>query len=309
MLIHEAMVYDTDERFVDVLAPFVAGGLVAEEKVCVVSRPSNIDLLRDALGADAADIDFLDASDWYRTPARTIAGYHRTVDAARADGATRLRVVGEVEFGSSPAEHAAWTRYESILNSVFAAEPAWIICPYDARRLAKDVVESARRTHLYERTSARCSELCNSFVEPEVFVGPLPLDMGGGLLTDMDLDSDVHRVRVALEHLGSETGLPADRISEVALVISELVTNVLRHGRLPARMRASRDAQCLTVEVTDSGRTRLDPMVGFRRPAGDGIGGAGLWIARQIADRLEIHTGHHGTTVRVRFDLPGPGTT
>jgi hypothetical protein len=56
-------------------------------------------------------------------------------------------VIGEVQFGSTPEEWAEWTAYESILNRAVADQPAWIVCPHDARALPEAVVENASRTH------------------------------------------------------------------------------------------------------------------------------------------------------------------
>ena len=308
---HEALVYDTDTRFVDVLAPFVADGVSAGDQVCVVSRPSNMDLLRDAIGPDGGQVSYIDATEWYSTPARTIAGYHRTIRAARAAGAARIRVVGEVEFGDTEAEHAAWTRYESILNAAFADDPAWIICPYDARRLPARVVEDARRTHSHDAVEPGAPGHNKAFVDPHMFVAPLPLVMRGAVVAEIEfaLDCDLRQVRKVAGRAGTEAGLSAERAAELVIVVSELATNALVHGRSPARLRACRDDRALTLEVSDGGDNGLEPMAGFRPPVRNTVGGVGLWISRQLADHLEIVPEPNGTTVRIRFDVGDPVAT
>lgn len=307
-LVHEALVYDTDARFVDVLTPFVADGVAAGDEVCVVSRPTNVGLLRDALGADGEQVRYIDAAGWYSTPARTIAGYHRTITAAREAGAPGIRVVGEVEFGTTEAEHAGWTRYESILNAVFADDPAWIVCPYDARRLPAGVVDDARRTHSHEAVAPRSPRHNEAFVDPQAFVAPLPLAMQGAVVAEIDfaLDVDLHAVRQTAGRAGIEAGLSDERAAELMVVASELATNALVHGRSPGRLRACCDERALTLEVSDTGEHRLEPLAGFRPPPWNTVGGVGLWISRQLADDLEIVPGSCGTTVRIRFDVPGP---
>ena len=105
-LVHDALLYDSDGEFVDSLTPFVLEGLGLGEEICVVSRPYNCKLLREGLGAHADDVRFVDSNEWYQTPPRTIAGYHKIIKRAVAAGVPGLRVVGEVEFGDAEFEHA-----------------------------------------------------------------------------------------------------------------------------------------------------------------------------------------------------------
>lgn len=303
-LAHDALVYDTDDRFVEVLAPFVANGLKAGEHAYVVTRLANADLLRDALGADAHQVQFVDAVDWYRHPARTIAGYHRTIRSARAAGARRIRVVGEVEFGETKAEHAAWIRYESIINAVFAPEPAWVICPYDARRLPAGIVESARITHDHETVGPEEREHSDWYISPDRFVSALPIEMRGEVLADIELHTDLRPVRALAGRLARRIGLSRTRTVDLTLLMNELASNAVVHGQPPAHLWACHDDGALIVEVRDAGGTPFDPVAGFH-PPGRGGTGVGLWLCRQLADRLEITTDPLGTTARARMTVAG----
>jgi hypothetical protein len=49
--------------------------------------------------------------------------------------------------GSSGAELRLWTRYESLFNLVFAASPMTVVCPYDARSVAPEILRQAHLTH------------------------------------------------------------------------------------------------------------------------------------------------------------------
>jgi anti-sigma regulatory factor (Ser/Thr protein kinase) len=304
-LAHDALVYDSDDRYVEVLAPFLANGLRAGEQACVVTRSAKAALLREALGRDADHVDFIDAVDWYRQPARTIAGYHRTIRSALTAGAPGLRVVGEVEFGDSKADHAAWIRYESIINAVFADDPAWVICPYDARRLPSSIVESARITHSHQATGPEQRGRSEWFVDPTQFVSALPLDVRGDVIAELGVHGDLRPVRQLAAQLARRFGLPHDRAVDLTLVLNELASNALVHGRPPAHLRVCCAGETLTVEVTDAGTAEIDPLAGFRPPSRDRVSGSGLWICRQLADCLEIASGPGGTTVRLRLTLPG----
>ena len=87
----------------------------------------------------AAQVTFVDAREWYRRPGRTITRYDDVLTALEG---RKAFVVGEVEFGTTPREWAAWTRYESVLNGVLAHHTARVICPYDGRRLPSMVTEA-----------------------------------------------------------------------------------------------------------------------------------------------------------------------
>lgn len=306
-LVHDTLVYDSDERFTEILTPYVAEGLAAGEQACVVTRPANAERLRDALGARADQVRFIDATDWYRFPARTIAGYHRTIQSARAAGAPGIRVVGEVEFGDTAAERAAWTRYESVLNEVFATEPARIVCPYDARRLPARVVDDARRTHTHEVVGQGQRRRNEAFVDPHAFVAPLPLALRGALLAEITLDGDLRAVRATVDRVARQVGLSPERTAGLVLALNELATNAIVHGRPPADLRACFDGERLSFEVADAGKAPLDHFAGFRPPDPDAVGGAGLWLARQIADRLEILPGAGPTRVRMSMSVRDAG--
>jgi anti-sigma regulatory factor (Ser/Thr protein kinase) len=107
-----------------------------------------------------------------------------------------------------------------------------------------------------------------------------------------------------------------DQVSDVVLadaqlLVSELVTNSVRHAGLAAheaiRLRARCDEECAHVEVCDSGRSgrtpcRRDPDPGALEP-----GGLGLKLVDEMADRWGVS--HSGRRTCVWFDLScaGPG--
>jgi anti-sigma regulatory factor (Ser/Thr protein kinase) len=70
----------------------------------------------------------------------------------------------------------------------------------------------------------------------------------------------------------------------VALLVSELVTNALVHGRPPMELRASRVGGGLRVEVLD-GEGERRPRRRSVRPAADDPHGRGLTIVSALASR------------------------
>lgn len=79
--------------------PFVRDGLAQEQAVAAAVTPTNIALLRDALGVDASEVTFLDRDDWYQRPATTVAGWHRLLVDAADRGCPQIRLIGESSSG------------------------------------------------------------------------------------------------------------------------------------------------------------------------------------------------------------------
>ena len=94
---HEALFYRGDADFLAGLLPFIRDGLERDEAVVVAEPRPRLDLLRDALGADAAAVEFLDMAEIGANPARIIGVWADALDRHTAAG-RRLRGVGEPAF-------------------------------------------------------------------------------------------------------------------------------------------------------------------------------------------------------------------
>jgi anti-sigma regulatory factor (Ser/Thr protein kinase) len=106
---------------------------------------------------------------------------------------------------------------------------------------------------------------------------------------------------------GLTVGLPARVREDARLLVSELVTNSVRHARLTPgqeiRFRATHDATLLRVEVSDPGhgftlqpRTEDSPI----------DSGWGLYLVGEIADRWGISS-DRGTSVWFELDIARAG--
>ena len=100
------------------------------------------------------------------------------------------------------------------------------------------------------------------------------------------------RARGALDGIASDVG--PDRLRDVRLLVSELVTNAVRHGngREPVEVHAHWNAD-IRVEVVDHGHGfSPQPRFGAR----DEPGGFGLYLVGRLADQWGVET-TDGTTV------------
>lgn len=92
----------------------------------------------------------------------------------------------------------------------------------------------------------------------------------------------------------------AQLLGDAELLVSELVTNALRHGRGAVELHAALDENRLLVEVVDEG-TGFERVL--RRRAFDQVGGWGLEIVEDVASRWGVHEG----TTHVWFELERSG--
>jgi anti-sigma regulatory factor (Ser/Thr protein kinase) len=99
----------------------------------------------------------------------------------------------------------------------------------------------------------------------------------------------------------------------VAVIVAELASNAVTHGRVPGRdfeLRLSLDAHILGIEVSDARGERRPPAPGaVEAPESLEQSGRGLMLVEALADRWAVlDRDFVGKTVRAELDLPvSPG--
>ena len=107
-------------------------------------RPQTLSALAEALGVT---IDYLVHS-WYTDPAPALRDLEEFVETKVRAGAPWVRFVGDPDWtGTAESETSLWTRYESLVNLVFANSPTSLLCAYDTRTIAPEVARQARLIH------------------------------------------------------------------------------------------------------------------------------------------------------------------
>jgi anti-sigma regulatory factor (Ser/Thr protein kinase) len=122
---------------------------------------------------------------------------------------------------------------------------------------------------------------------------PRSLDLAAGLIDTRDL------VRSAAD----DAALAPDRVAGAVLAAHEVAMNALTHGLGHGAVRVWTTSGELVCEVEDHGPGLSDPLMGSERPDNGRPHGRGLWIARQLCDRLEIESAPGSTFVRLRWRL------
>ena len=291
---HGALVYESDDEYVAHSLAFLKDGLEAGEGCVVAHTRDGIAMMRDALGSDAERVRFVDVGAVYTRPAQALAAYCGTLVRELRD-APSVRAVADVQIGPWAGEWDEWVRYEAMTNLAYAHLPAWLVCTYDVNGVPDAVLDTVWSTHAEALGDGPAA---GRFEDPRELMrrltaepDPLPelrsLTAGDGL--------EEFRERLARELTAAN--VPEPRALDMLVAGTEVAANAVRHGGGIAGVRAGSAGGRFVCEVIDRGAGFDDPMAGYLVPrAGTG---SGLWIARQLAWRLEAFQSPRGFTVRL----------
>jgi anti-sigma regulatory factor (Ser/Thr protein kinase) len=302
---HSALIYGSDEAFLETAVPFVEGGVAAGEPALVAVQGRNIENLRAAMGGEPEGVTLLSIEEWYESSARTRDKFMRW--AAERAVSRRVRLIGEPPWAlGNEARIRDWARHESVINVAFAGMPVSFMCPYDSRALPEEIVEYARRTHpkIAGPDGLRSSDV---YEEPREFCRRLNTQVespDGDPVEVLDFNlADLRKMRRMVTSTAVSSGLSGSRADELALAVNEIASNAVVHGRLPATLRIWEGQGKLICEVSDAGDGIKDVLAGQLTPPTAGIGGRGIWLARMLCDAVEIRNGI-GCTVSIHANTP-----
>jgi anti-sigma regulatory factor (Ser/Thr protein kinase) len=111
-------------------------------------------------------------------------------------------------------------------------------------------------------------------------------------------ESDLPALRRTVAAHADRTPLPAEKVRDLILIVSELASNAVRHGGGEGRLRLWTTAEAVFCEISDEGPglPAAHPLP-RQRPEPTVSGGRGLWLADQFADALTLAAGKDGGTV------------
>jgi anti-sigma regulatory factor (Ser/Thr protein kinase) len=293
---HNALVYESTGEYLAHAVPFLKAGIEAGEGALVAHTKPGLAMMREALGAEAAHVTFVDVSAAYTRPARTLAAYHN-VYVEQLRKTRTLRAVADVQFGPDPNEWDLWTGYEAVFNRSFGHLPAWVLCSYDANGTPDPIIEGVWQTHP-EVIAGDNWTASDHYEDPDELlrrITPEPAPLTG--LRPIPLGRGVEELR---EQLARE--LATDKISEtqsleLLLAATEIADNALQYGGGIHEVRVGRVRGRFVCEIVDRGDGFNDPAAGYLAPR-EGIG-AGLWVARQLTWRIEFFHSPTGFTTRI----------
>lgn len=303
-LLHTAVCHRTTAEIVESLVPVLQEGLRAGDDVFVNLSSKRGTLLKAALGTDADRVQWTDTHDWHPHPARRLRAIQELVDGEGREGRGRVRFIGECAFPPGPHDLVAeWERFDAVLNHALLDAPVSLICTYHVGELAPDVVERALRSHPHLGIEPPVENA--GYLAPHEYLAqrpgaPATPPAGAARLSGRPTPVEV---RALVQQVLGQAGLAGQRIDDLVVAATEIVTNAWQVGAERVEVACWYVDGEAGVQVDDDGPGLRDPLAGFRRPAPSDERGRGLWIARQLADVLDICPHDHGTSVRLRvFD-------
>ncbi|MFI2507091.1 anti-sigma factor RsbA family regulatory protein [Streptomyces sp. NPDC018972] len=298
---HPALFYTTEKDYLQGVGEFVRAEATGGRPVLVAVPGPRLQLLREAVGAEAEGVTFVDMRQAGRNPGRILSMLQEFADRHRD---RHPSIVGEpIWLGRTEAEAWEATRHEALINLAFNGRPVTILCPYDTA-LPERVLAEAYRTHpvvgdldgyrhspRYEDPQTVCRDCDRPLEEP---TDPLVLHF-----TEQDLAD----VRDTAGQWAQTAGLSPGRHTDWLLAVNEATGNSVRHGGGQGILRLWRTADTLIAEVRDRGRL-ADALVGRRRPDPlSPAGGRGVWMMHQLCDLVEMRTPPSGLIVRMHLAL------
>ncbi|MEH0844235.1 sensor histidine kinase [Micromonospora sp. CPCC 205711] len=303
---HEAVLYGSDEELLAVVLPFLTGGVAAGEPTMVAFGDRNADLVRSALPRNSG-VTFLPGGDVYARPATAIRSYRQLLADHVAAGATQIRIIGELQPVLFGPTWDWWARYESAINHAYDDFPLWSMCGYDTRVTPSAALADVVRTH--PRTARPDGRHVPNadYLPPVDYLRqdrPMVLDPLQHTSPAVELvDPTPAQARQAV-HLAGADRLPADDLDDLAVAVSETVTNAERHGLPPVWFRLWTGADRIVVTVSDRGTGPSDPFAGMLPVRGATAGGLGLWITHQSCSHVSMQRGADGCTLRLTAGNP-----
>jgi anti-sigma regulatory factor (Ser/Thr protein kinase) len=295
---HEAFVYDGPGEVLERVVPFVEEGLEREEATIVVASPLVREALAARLGSAVDELAvFADSAGfWQGSGQQTLAAYHESMRPLLETGRP-WRLVGEPTWLTARGGEA-WSKFEAVANDAFAAYPYYSLCLHDRGRVPARLIENQLRAHPLVWDGA--DVVASPLYEPtETFLrsGEPPWTTRPELCDRTDVTDCAAARRYVRAQVNGSAG---ERVDDMALAVSELVANALRAaGRAEVSTWAERGT-CVW-EVADSGPGLHDASAGYAPPPLDLVGGRGLWLARSLADEVQVRPHGPGTAIRLSF--------
>ncbi len=298
---HVVQFYERDESLALAVSSFLGAGLVAGEVALVVGTPAHRDAFDAVLTAAGVDVRAVRASGQYRSadaaellasylveghpdPERFDASIGGLVSEASAAGAP-VRIYGEmVALLWQRGQVAGAMAVEQLWNDLGRRTPFTLFCAYptcsaDGPAVDQEAIGAHHSGVVVEPgpPSVRPDEASQWF-EPTPFATPV----ARRFVTETLLGWGHHALVDATE-----------------LVVTELVTNAVRHGRRRFEVAVSLEADAVRIAVTDP-----SPQLPTLRPERPDLatGGRGMHLVAALSRRwgMQLHGG--GKTVWAEVD-------
>jgi anti-sigma regulatory factor (Ser/Thr protein kinase) len=300
-LAHALLPYAGDDELRARLLPFVEEGFQAGHPVLVVAGTRTRSVLLDHFGEGVKDFAlFVNADDVWVGASQTM-GWYRDVLRPLLGAGRPCRVVAEPTWMVHPWG-AVWSRYDAVVNELFADQPCQILCLHDRRTVPQQLLDEGLCVHplVWDGTQAVASP---SYLPTDEF-----LRRAEPSWDPAPQRRDRHTVTAAAQARAvvssALSGWAPDGLrDDVLLAVNELVSNAVRAAGA-AEVSHWRDGVAMVWEVSDDGPGMHRTTAGYVPPPAEELGGRGLWIARTLADEAVVRPHGPGTAIRLFFSRP-----
>ena len=114
--------------------------------------------------------------------------------------------------------------------------------------------------------------------------------------------TDLSAVRALVRSYADKAGLSEERAVDLVIAVSEIAANTVLHARTAGTLDIWHNADQMICQVTDAGYIS-DPRAGSRAPQPGATAGYGLWMVRQVCDKVDLRSSEAGTSIRMHMNL------
>ncbi|MEU9097933.1 sensor histidine kinase [Streptomyces sp. NPDC048361] len=300
---HELYPYRGNAEFLSGTQGFIRAALEAGEAVVVAVPSDKASLLREEFPDEPA-VTFVETSTAGASPGRLVAAWTEWM-SERGEGGRPVRGIGETAWRQArSAAHLSELRYhEWLLNRAFARSSAWsMLCPYDTADDDRGALRSVSRCHPLIHQDGR-SVRNEGYLSADEYVFDALSDPCDPHQELTYTSGDLSAIRSKVSQCASDAGVAEDQLPKLAVAVTEIATNSIRHGGGQGTLRTWSDPTTFLCEFRDGGYIS-DVMAGRTRPTAGQLGGRGLWLAHQLCDLVEIRSSpEQGTTIRLHTDI------
>jgi len=307
---HAAALYTSDADLRSRVLSFLRAGLEAGEAVVAVVSHRAEKIVSAGLGDDADRIRWGLPGLSYRHLGRAseaIRGY--LAGRRAADAATRLLTESDLSGSDRPpGRMAAYLRSETAATQLFGGYGYPWVCLYDRRRYTPEVLANVARVHPQVLGADGLATGSADYLEPDAYLRAYPGPVSAvpprvALELELTRIGDLVLARHRVRDVAQRLGLPVSESRILEVAGGEVIANAFRHGTMPGRVRVWRAAGAVIVRVDSGGPGQTVATAGFQPPDLATGSGAGLWVARQLADVVHVETRPNGTAVELQFPL------
>jgi anti-sigma regulatory factor (Ser/Thr protein kinase) len=305
---HAAVLYGSDDDLRERVLPYLRAGIESgEDVVAVVSQQAGRSL-RAGLGSHAARIRWGLPGMSSGHLGRASEALRRFLGRQRSAG-TPTRLVAEGDINGHPGRAAAYLRAEAAANDLYGGFGFPWLCLYDRRRYPAEVLAHVALVHPLLVGSGGRAAGNAAYVAPDAYLAAYPGPLSAvpeppRVDTELAGLDALAEARHQVADAALALGLGAEECRRAEVAAGEVIANAFKHGVVPCRIRVWSDPRAVFVRIDDHGEGAAVTTAGFRPPDPRRGSGAGLWVARQFSDIVQVGVGPAGTSVELQFPLP-----